>query len=358
MDEFTHEVERYRRTRAAGYLGSALVVVIILVMAFLPVPYIKFAPGPMYSTTGAVDGVELITITDTMTYPTTGELDMTTVSERGGPFGGLTLPEAFVGWVDPDQAVAPVGLFYPAETSADDAREENTADFVSSQSAAIGASLGYLDIPVTSRVSVAQVLPSGPSAGKLQIGDIIRAVDGTAISVPTELPPLVQARPPGSTAQFAITRDGVDQTADVVLGASPRDPAQGYAGIAGGTEVVGPFPITFGLEDVGGPSAGLMFSLGIIDKLTPEELSGGKLVAGTGTITPTGEVGPIGGLPQKLFAARDKGTDLFLAPAGNCDDVLASAPEELDVVKVENLAGAMDTLTRWRAGEADLPRCG
>jgi len=358
LDEFADSVETYRRTRAAGYVGSALILIMVAAIALLPVPYIKFSPGPMYSTTGSVDGIELITITGTTTYPTTGALDMTTVSERGGPFGGLTLPEAFLGWIDPDQTVAPVELFYPPETSAEDAREENAADFTSSQSAAIGASLGFLNIPVTSKVSVAQVLSTGPSAGKLQVNDIIRSVNGTPISKPTELPPLVQAMAPGSTASFAVTRAGQDQNVDVVLGASPRDPAQGYAGIAGGTEFTGPFPITFGLQDVGGPSAGLMFSLGIVDKLTPEELSGGQLVAGTGTITPEGSVGPIGGLPQKLFAARDKGTVIFLAPAGNCDAVLESAPPELNVVKVDTLAQAVDTLARWRAGDTDLPRCG
>jgi PDZ domain-containing protein len=100
-----------------------------------------------------------------------------------------------------------------------------------------------------------------------------------------------------------------------------------------------------------------MFSLGIIDKLTPEEISGGQLVAGTGTITPDGEIGPIGGLQQKLFAARDKGTAIFLAPAGNCTTVLESTPPELNVVKVETLAQAVDTLERWRSSETDLPRC-
>jgi PDZ domain-containing protein len=357
LDELAENVAIYKRTRLAGYVGSALVVIIVAVMALLPVPYIKFSPGPMYSTIGSVKGIELITIEDTTTYPTSGELDMTTVSERGGPFGGLTLPEAFVGWVDPDQTVAPVELFYPPDTSAQEAREENAADFTSSQSAAIGASLGFLDIPVTSVVLVAQVISTGPSAGKLQVNDIIRSVNGTTVTKPADLPPLVQAMEPGSTATFAITRAGKDENVDVVLGTSPRDPNKAYAGIAGGTEFAGPFPITFGLKDVGGPSAGLMFSLGIIDKLTPDEMSGGQLVAGTGTITSEGVVGPIGGLPQKLFAARDKGTAIFLAPAGNCDAVLESAPPELNVVKIETLAQAVDTLTRWRSGDTDLPRC-
>lgn len=357
LDELTQNVAIYKRTRAAGYVGSALVLVIVLAMALLPVPYIKFSPGPMYSTTGSVDGVELITITDTTTYPTTGDLDLTTVSERGGPFGGLSLPEAFIGWISPDQTVAPVELFYPAGTSSEDAREDNAADFTSSQSAAIGASLGYLDIPVTSEVSVARVLAAGPSAGKLQVSDIIRSVNGTEVTTPADLPPVIQALSPGSTATFTISRAGEKENVNVVLGASPRDPSLGYAGISGSAEFTGPFPIAFGLKDVGGSSAGLMFSLGIIDKLTPEEISGGQLVAGTGTITPDGEIGPIGGLQQKLFAARDKGTAIFLAPAGNCKTVLESTPPELNVVKVETLAQAVDTLERWRSSETDLPRC-
>ncbi len=355
--EVNAAIARYKSNRRSAYVATGLALAIILVLAWVPVPYIKFSPGPMFSTIGSVDGVELISISETQTYPTSGEMDMTTVSERGGPFGGLTLPEAFVGWVDPDQNVAPVDLFYAPDTTAEQAQEGNAADFTSSQSAAIGASLGYLDIPVTSEVLVVQVLPDGPSAGRLAVNDVIRSVDGTKIQKPSELPPLVQAMKPGSTAEFAITRDGQDETVGVVLGESPRNSEQAYAGIAGGSEVSGPFPITFGLEDVGGPSAGLMFSLGIIDKLTPEELTGGKSIAGTGTITVDGDVGPIGGLPQKLFAARDNGTDLFLAPEGNCDDVLASAPEELNVAKVATLDQAMDILEKFRSGDPDLPRC-
>jgi PDZ domain-containing protein len=350
-------LDRYRRSRTATYLGVALAIVLLAGIGLLPVPYIRLSPGPMYNTIGSYNGVDLITITGTQTYPTSGELDLMTVTERGGPFGGLTLPEALLGWFDHDNLVVPVEALYSPEKSSEEAKHENLAAFTSSESSAIAASLSYLKIPVTTSVVVMVVVKDGPSDGKLKNGDIISTVGGQPVTSADQLPSVVRTHPPGATVDFGITRDGQPQTVPIVLGKSPKDPALGFAGIQAGNTYSGPFTIKFGLDSVGGPSAGMMFSLGIIDKLTPDNLNDGKLVAGTGTMDAQGNVGPIGGMQQKLAAARDSGAALFLVPEKNCRDVTEFADPSLNVAKVKTLTEAMDVLNRWKSGATDLPRC-
>ena len=200
--------------------------------------------------------------------------------------------------------------------------------------------------------------PDGPANAKIKVGDIITAFNGTKVSKPDELPPLVKAQKPGTTATLNVLRGKTPTTVEVTLGASPRDASQATSGILGSALYAGPFPIEFGLQDVGGPSAGTMFALGIIDKLTPENLSDDKIVAGTGTISPTGEVGAIGGIQQKMYAAQNGERNCFwhLGPI-NCNTVRSSAPEGLNVAAVSTLAEAVDVLAKWRTGSSDLPRC-
>lgn len=355
--QYLVENATYKRMRQASFIAALLLALTVLIVAFLPVPYVKLSPGPMFNTVGSVDGIELIKITGTKTYPTTGQLNLTTVNERGGPYGELTLPEAFTGWISDKDVVLPTSDLFEPGTTKQDAQEENQVDFSSSQSAAISAALTYLKIPVTSQVRVAQVAQGAPANGTLKVGDIITAVNGTKVNKPDQVPPIIKAQKPGSTATFEIIRSKTPATVNVVLGANPKDPTQGYLGILGSTEYHGPFPIEFGLQDVGGPSAGTMFALGIIDKLTPENLSNDQIVAGTGTISPTGAVGAIGGIQQKMYAARDNGAQLFLAPKANCSSVRSSTPEGLNVAAVETLSDAVDVLRKWRAGSTDLPRC-
>jgi len=355
--EIAAGIAEYRRLRFISYCGTALLLAMIVVIGFVSVPYVKLSPGPMYNTIGSSGGVDLVTIKDHQTYPTNGQLDLVTVNERGGPYGGLTLPEAIVGWLDPDQRVVPVEVLYPPGTTADEARSENAAEFTSSQSAATAAALRYLKIPVTSQVSVVEVVANGPANGVLQAGDIVTGVDGKAVTKPSEVPALIRARKPGTEVTFSITRGGKPMEVKIKIAASPKNPNQGFIGVQLGTDYSGPFPIIFGLEDVGGPSAGMMFTLGIIDKLTPGDINGGKLVAGTGTIDADGKVGPIGGIEQKLAAARNHGSQIFLAPQANCDDVAKLDLKGLNVAKVATIEDAVNVLTKWNQGSPDLPRC-
>jgi PDZ domain-containing protein len=135
--------------------------------------------------------------------------------------------------------------------------------------------------------------------------------------------------------------------------------------LSGGAPVIGvqvqenykfPFNVRITVGDIGGPSAGMMFALGIIDMLTPMNLTNGKFIAGTGEITASGQVEPIGGIQQKMVGARDAGATVFLAPAGNCSDTVGAVPAGLRVVKVSTLSQAVTDLEAIKAGKS-VPSC-
>ena len=349
-----------RRT-ATVVTAAVLLVVFTAVATWMTVPYVSLSPGPVFNTIGSYDGTALIKISGTKTYPVSGSLDMTTVSERGGPYGGMNLVTALRGWINPDVAVVPREALYPDQVNPDQVQQENAAAFSSSQSAAVAAALNYLKIPVTTKVLVDEVDDKGPSDGKLAVDDVIVSVDGTAVTQAAQVGKAVRAKPIGSRIEFVVVRDKARKVVTVTSEAAPTDPTRPYVGITTKEEYVGPFDITFGLEDVGGPSAGTMFALGIIDKLTPGKLNNGRDVAGTGTIDPAGNVGPIGGIQQKLVAAREAGAGLFLAPAENCGDVVGHIPDGLTVAKIDTLSTAVDAVTRWSraasGAQVALPSC-
>lgn len=178
---------------------------------------------------------------------------------------------------------------------------------------------------------------------------------GTAVADATALRATLQTLGTGAPVQLSIERGGEQEEVQV----TPRD-SNGAAviGILPGATFEFPFEVDIRLDDVGGPSAGMMFALGIIDKLTEGELNGGRNVAGTGTIDAAGEVGAIGGIRQKLYGAQGAGAQYFLAPADNCNEVVGHVPEGLDVVSVATLDDALAALRSIAAGDtADLPDC-
>jgi Lon-like protease len=344
-----------RRTTALIVSATSLVVLLVVAL-LLPVPYVRISPGPTFNTIGEHDGTPLIEISGTETFPTTGNLDMVTIQELGGPRGGLTLFQALAGWVNQDDAILPRELLYPDDVSGDQVREENAAAFSTSQSDATAAALNYLERPVEEQTVVTSVVAGSPADGKLDGGDAIVAVDGTSVTEPAQVGELVRAKPIGATVRFDVERDGTPTSVDVVSVANPEDAERPYVGIAVGTLYSAPFDLEFTLEDVGGPSAGTMFALGIVDKLTPGDLAGGRHIAGTGTISPEGAVGPIGGIRQKLAAAADADAELFLMPKVHCEEAAGYTPEALTVVPVSTLTEAVDAIEAWKANRP-LPSC-
>ncbi|MFJ8042983.1 PDZ domain-containing protein [Kitasatospora sp. NPDC096147] len=354
--------------RSATMLAATLLLIALLCASVLmKVPYTEMSPGPTYNTLGMQENSDkpVIQITGHESYPTSGHLNMTTVQVTGAKYEP-SLVSAVVGWLRGDVLVVPHGNVYPEGQTDQEAQQQNAEEFASSEDSAKTAALNQLGIPIGSEVVVNSVVAGGPSDGKLHAGDRIIAVDGTTITSDSQVAELVTKHKPGEDVVFTVLPKGTDGAAAnqadqqriTVTTAKAPDSDRAIVGIRPRVNHTYPFKIEIGLQDVGGPSAGLMFALGIVDKLTPTDLTGGKFVAGTGTITDEGRVGPIGGISMKLIAARDKGAQYFFTPADNCAEASKNTPEGLRLVKAETLDSALKSLDLIREGKPDgLPSC-
>ncbi|WP_322763365.1 PDZ domain-containing protein [Frankia sp. Cr2] len=338
-------------------VASVLALVLVVMGLWLPVPFVMLSPGPVTDTLGRPDGKPLIEIVGRETYPTSGKLELTTVEE----VPKLTALDAVRGWFDGERAVVPRELVQPPGTSDEQVRQENTAAMIDSQDQATSAALGELGItPTGTSVVVHEIIDaSSPAAGKLFAGDVIVAVDGVAVATPQQLQDAVLRVRPGQPVTISYIRDGAAPTQTSITTAAARnDSGRPVIGITTTERQNYPFTVEIKLTDVGGPSAGLMFALGIVDLLTPGQLTAGRTIAGTGTIDASGTVGPIGGIQQKLLGARRSGAVVFLVPAANCPDARESAPAGLRLVRVETLKGAIDDLKALAGSpQAPVPGC-
>jgi PDZ domain-containing protein len=284
----------------------------------------------------------------------------------------MNLVEAVYGWLAHDTVVVPHTTLYPQGTTEQESTQQNAEEFSQSQESAKVAALTELGIPVTSRVVVSSVVKDNPAEGKLHAGDLIQAVDGTAVKVPADVAKLVTRHKPGQDVVFTViparnaaeaakkgTEPQGEKKVTITTVKAPAPHAgRAIVGIQAGSDHTFPFSIDIKLADVGGPSAGLMFSLGLVDKLTPGSLTGGKFVAGTGTIDDKGVVGPIGGIEMKLIAARNAGARYFLTPAENCSAAAADTPSGLTLVKVHTMDAAKKALDKISTGDtASLSGC-
>ncbi len=353
-------------------LASTLMLIALLCAGvFIKVPYAEMSPGPTVNTLGEHDGEPVLQITGHKTYATTGHLNMTTVRVTSADYR-MNLVEAVYGWLAHDNKVVPHDTLYPDGKTEEQSTQENAEEFSQSQESAKVAALKELDIPVKSWVIVSTVLKDSPAEGRLHAGDVIKAVDGTAVKAPDDVAELVTKHKPGDDVAFTIlpakeqaaaekSKTYVPRTKKVTITTAKSDDTgapRAIVGISAGTDHTFPFTVDIKLADVGGPSAGLMFALGIVDKLTPDDLTGGKFVAGTGTIDDDGKVGPIGGIEMKTVGAREKGAQYFLTPKDNCAAAAKDTPEGLTLVKVNTIDDALDALKDIRTGKtADLPKC-
>jgi PDZ domain-containing protein len=328
-----------------------------VVCAAAPSAYAIEQPGPWFDTLGTVSipassggttdssglktKVPLISISGTQTYPTTGELDLLTVSVRGSQQSTPSWLDVMPAWFDASKAVVPVDALYPKGETTEQRNAQNAVQMVNSQQDAIAAALTHLGYHVAAGVSVEAFSPTSPAEGVLQVGDIITAFAGTQVNSVDELRQAIKASGAGTPATVSFLRAGTPSEATV----TPITSGDSVViGISAKAHYSFPFEVTIRLDDVGGPSAGMMFALGIIDKLTPEDLTQGYHFAGTGTIDAAGDVGPIGGIRQKLYGARNSGASYFLAPASNCSEVVGHIPDGLTVFSVETLDQALAVL--------------
>jgi PDZ domain-containing protein len=355
--------------RTATMLASTLMLIALLCAGVLiKVPYAEMSPGPTVNTLADHDGEPVIQISGRKTYETSGNLNMTTVRVTSADYN-MNLVSAVYGWLAHDSIVVPHDTLYPDGQTEEQSSQENAEEFSQSQESAKVAALDTLHIPVKSWVIVSTVVKNSPSEGRLHAGDVIKAVDGTPIKQPADVAKLVTKHKPGENVVFTIVpvkeataaeKEGkvATRTETVTIKTQKADDGRAIVGIQAGTDHTFPFQIDIKLADVGGPSAGLMFALGIVDKLTPTDLTGGKFVAGTGTIDDDGKVGPIGGIQMKTVGARDKGAQYFLTPKDNCATAAKDVPSGLTLVKVGTIDDAMGALQDIRSGKtADLPTC-
>lgn len=353
-------------------LASTLILIALLCAGVLiKVPYAEMSPGPTVNTLGEHGGEPVLNIKDHKVYEPSGHLNMTTVRVTAADYR-MNLIGAVNGWLQHDSAVVPRETLYPDDKSAQEVDEQNAEEFSASQESAKVAALREAGLPVTSRTIVGSVVKKGPAQGKLHAGDVIRAVDGKAVEEPQQVAELVTKRSPGEKVTFTVI-PASDVKAAEKAGKQPSaknqkrvtvstekapDDGRAIVGIQPGTGHTFPFEIDIKLADVGGPSAGLMFALGIVDKLTPGDLTGGNFVAGTGTIDDKGKVGAIGGIQMKTVAAEAKGAKYFLTPAGNCASAAKDKPSGLTLVKTGTMDDAMDALKKIRSGEgSSLAEC-
>ena len=333
-----------------------LVVALVPLLAFgvlvslVTVPYVSLGPGPTFDTLGEIDGKQVVDIEGTEVHPTTGHLNMTTVSQRDD----LTLGQALALWMSGREQLVPRDLVYPPDKSKEEIDKANTTDFRQSEDSAEYAALHYLKYPMA--ITVENVSDPGPSVGKLEPGDAIEGVNGKPVTNLEEFTALLKNTKPGDTVVLDYLRkNGPPGIATITLGSNP-DRDYGYLGVGVLDAPWAPFSIDFNLANIGGPSAGLMFNLAVIDKLTTGDLNDGKFVAGTGTITGDGEVGSIGGITHKILAAAEAGASVFLVPADNCEEARSAHEDGVELVKVDNLGQAVDALKTLSAG-GEPPRC-
>lgn len=346
-----------------GWLLLAAALIGVVVVALLPAPYVIEKPGPVYDTLGdvSVDGdtVPMIQIPAEETYPTEGTLDMLTVSVIGSRESPPTWIDIATAYFDPSRAVVPVDDVYPVGYTIEDSNQQGQVDMANSQKEAIAAALTDLGYEFSSTLSVVETQEGGPSDGLLLPGDIIKTLNGQTFEDVTGLRAEIAENGVSKPADVVIVRDGVEQTLRINPELSEGDNPTPIIGIVVGSDYDFPIDVSIQLQNVGGPSAGMMFALGIIDKLTPGAINGGEQVAGTGTISATGEVGPIGGIRQKLYGAKGAGADWFLAPEANCNEVTGHIPAGLTVFSVETLDDALAALEAISTGAdtSSLPTC-
>ena len=346
---------RPRRLRRAGWGALAAAAAASFALAFVPSPYVVEVPGPTYDTLGETDAGPLITVDGAQTYPTEGELRLLTLAWLGNPQRPLSWVEVAEAYLDPAESIIPMDAAFPPQLTIEESNRAGRIEMQNSQQAAVAAALLHEGYEITSDVRVAGVIPDSPAEGKLEEGDRIVRVNGDAAYDVWSIRDSI-ASVDGPTT-FQIERDGERLTVEV----TPLvEGDQRLVGIYPSNEFTFPFEVDIQLPNVGGPSAGMMFALGIVDELTPGAMTAGTSWAGTGTITALGDVGPIGGIVQKLHGAADAGATHFLAPVENCGEVVGHVPDGLEVYAVDTLDDAIAAIeaVAMNGDTSALPTCG
>ena len=362
---------RRARWRGRGVIFVSLAALLAVAFTAIPVPFALEHPGPWWNTLGnqsvfddcspnpTEEGTEpLIEISGTTTYPTTGALDLLTVCLQGTPQYMPNWFDVMQAYLSPSQSVIPFEYVYPKDQTREERDESNAAEMVDSQGESVAAAMTYLGYTLEASVVVVSTSAGMPADGVLLPDDTVIALNDVPVSSIDELRAALQDAGSVNPVDITVIRDG----ATFVTTLTPvTKEGTTLIGLVGQTEYKYPFEVTIYLNDVGGPSAGMMFALGIVDKVTPGEMTGGKNFAGTGTIDADGNVGPIGGIRQKLYSALAAEAPYFLAPLDNCDEIVGNVPQGLQVFAVATMTEAVTAVSTVASGNeaaiSELPTC-
>ena len=339
----------------AGLLAAPLLIVLWVAAATEPLPFVTYEPGLTVDVLAEAQGHEIIQVQGHRTYRDDGELRMTTVYVSQ-PDAKVTLAELMHDWISPSDAVYPYKAVYAPGETTDQNRQQGAVEMVSSQDSAIATALNEMGYHVKPAVEVLSVVDGSPAQGALKVRDIFLEINGVKVTSTDDVVKGIQKAPAGKPVDFVVRRDG--KRVDVQVTPKEKD-GKPTIGIQLGAGYQFPFKVAVNIDPaIGGPSAGLMFSLGIYDTLTPGSLTDGETIAGTGTVDGAGKVGPIGGIQQKIVAARDAGAKLFMVPPDNCKDALGAPHGDMRLVKATTMDDAVQALKAWDDNhDATLPSC-
>lgn len=337
-------------------LSGLVTAALLLAMVVVPAPYAIEGPGPTVDVLGESDGAALIQVEGAPAYPTEGSLRLTTVAVRGGPNNPVDVTHVVLSWLSADEGVVPVEQVYPKDRSESETADLLAAQMTSSQESATIAALTELGYDVPAELLIAGAVQGSGADGVIAEGDVLLGAGGVALPTYQALADVLGATPPGTDLAVELGRSGERLGVRVVTG----DDGSGGSvlGVFLDPEFDPPVDVTVTVDEIGGPSAGLIFALGILDTLTPGAMTGGASIAGTGTMSVDGRVGPISGILKKMAGAARDGATYFLSPAANCEEALGDVPDGLRLVGVATLAEARAAVTAIGEGRLDdLPGC-
>ena len=328
--------------------GVAVLALIGLVFAlnFYRLPVVALSPGPME------DVLARLKVEGSRVYHSEGKLYLTSV----GVDDNVRFYEALLDMANRGVELVPRAQLYPDEQDSSEIDRENAALMDRSKETATVVALREVGYDIEpSGVEVTQVVSGAPADGKLLPGDKIREVDGRAVDSTEQVREAITGHEVGERVRFRVDRDKDEKAVAVKAEEVDGEPRVGIVL----RDLFPELPVKVTIEtqnNIGGPSAGLMFTLSIIDKLTAEDLTAGRRIAGTGAIDLDGGVGAVGGVAEKLIAVDRQGVSTFLIPAENCDSVRGRVPEGLRLVKVSTIKDALRFLRDPKVA-ATAPGC-
>jgi len=330
-------------------ITAAVLVIAIAALNLIHVPKVILRPGPVTNTLGEADGKPVVEIKGVKTYPTSGNLDFVTVSMAGGPQYPVSVMEWLKAkYLDGDAEIDPESMWFPKGVTSRQVEQQSTAEMTNSQQTAEVVAMRAAGITVPETISVVQLQDGAAATGKLRPKDVLVSLNGTKVTDLKSVATTMSKVKPGATVPVTVKRSG--KQVHLQVPTSKGQDGGAVFGIAITPSYKFPYEVKVNAGDVGGPSAGTMFTLAIYDKLTPGALTGGQQVAGTGTISEDGSVGPIGGIKQKMIGAKRAGAKFFFAPVSDCQEAKGHVPSGLTVIKIDDLQQALAALKQIRAG--------